>query len=222
MNKLIIFDMDGTTLDTLGYTIDVMNASLLNKGYKALEDIVYKRLLGAGVAVMAKKLLEIVNPDYEKNEEAELIQEIMLNAVKWDEFRDIEVFPYIEKFLPWCQENNIKLAVLSNTPHKLTQILCSKCLPDCFEVVMGEGEVKKKPSSEGIEKICQMCNTRKEQTLLIGDTIVDMQTAANSGVGFVGVTWGCLSIEAWEQQNVKAVATDGETLKNRVADYFDI
>lgn len=220
MKGLIIFDMDGTTLDTLGYTIDVMNAALLNKGYRALSDDIYKQLLGVGVKVMAEKLLAIVKPEHGMGEEEELVKEIMSNATRWDDFRSIDMFSQIEELLRWCMENNVQVSMLSNTPHAMVQVLCSRNLPGYFKVVLGEGEVKRKPSSEGVEKICELCDARKENVLLVGDTMVDYQTAKNSGVSFLGVAWGCLSADQWRENGIHDFVEDGAQLKEWVADYF--
>lgn len=220
MKRLIIFDMDGTTLDTLGYTIDVMNAALLKKGYRALSDDIYRQLLGAGVKVMAQKLLAIVKPEHGADEEKELVKEIMSNATRWDDFRSIDMFSQIEELLRWCMENGVQFSILSNTPHTMVQELCSRNLPEYFKVVLGEGEVKRKPSAEGVKKICKLCDVRKENVLLVGDTMVDYQTAENSGVSFLGVTWGCLNADQWKKNGINDFVEDGEQLRKRVADYF--
>ena len=220
VERLVIFDMDGTTLDTLGYTIDVMNAALLKKGYRALSDDIYKQLLGAGVNVMAQKLLAIVKPDHGADEEKELVKEIMSNAVRWDDFRSIDMFRQIEELLRWCMENDVQVSVLSNTPHTMVQELCSRNLPEYFKVVLGEGEVKRKPSAEGVEKICRLCDVRRENVLLVGDTLVDYQTAENAGVSFLGVTWGCLNADQWRENGIHDFVEDGVQLKEWAADYF--
>lgn len=221
ISNLIIFDMDGTLLDTLPYTIDVMNASLEDMGYRRLDEKAYDNLLGASLDVMSERLLDIVHPVHSTSEVIKMKQTISRNAAKWDAFRPVSVFETIKPVIRRLKQQGIQMAVLSNTPHELTCRLCELYLPDCFKAVYGEGEIERKPSARGVERVMRECASDTNHTLLVGDTSVDVHTAENAGIPMIGVTWGCKKKGEWEKEEILEIAEDGSQLQEAIETYFN-
>lgn len=202
--------MDGTLLDTLPYTIDVMNASLSELGYEIVAEEIYFKLLGASLLVMSKNLLSIVNPGYEEKELKQLMQTITKNIPYWNRYRKITMFETMKPVFDKLQRKDTAMVVISNTPHALVKELCKKHLPNVFTDIYGEGVIARKPSPEGIFKAVEQCHSDLEHTVLIGDTMVDFETSKNAGVKMIGVTWGALSRKELEEADLYAIAETGE------------
>lgn len=220
MKKLVIFDMDGTLLDTLPYTIDVMNAALMGLGYRPLEDDTYNRLLGAKLKVMSESLLKIVHPGYEQEEVKRLMEKIVTNVPHREKYRPIVMFKTMGQVLLKLKEMNITMAVYSNTPHEITRLFCRENLPDCFQVIYGDGAIVSKPSPEGIYQIIEECGADRAQTVLVGDTLTDFETSVNAGIGMAGVTWGCLSKAELKSLDILGAADNGCHLLEILINFF--
>ena len=102
---------------------------------------------------------------------------------------------------------NLKLAVLSNKPHKFTKQSVNKFLSNWrFEIVFGQRDtVPRKPSPEGALEIAKHLNTKPENILYLGDSDVDMQTAVAAGMFPAGVLWGFRSMKELQDAGAKAL-----------------
>ena len=176
MKKLIIFDLDGTLLNTIADLAHSTNHALQVLGYPTHEVTSYNFMVGNGI----NKLFERALPEGEKTEENVLRvrKEFLLH---YDRHNADESRPYpgIPELLEALQNKGHKLAVASNKYQAATV------------AVFGQREgVKVKPDPTVVYDILQIADVPKEEVLYIGDSGVDMQTAINSGVTSCGVTWG--------------------------------
>lgn len=183
----VIFDMDGTLLDTLEDLADAVNAALTSFGYpkRSLEEV--RTFVGNGVG----KLMADAVP--EKTGEKELA--LCLAAFKehyalhWQD----KTAPY-EGILPLLKElkkRGIKTAVISNKYEAAVLQLCRDYFPGSFDTARGEREgVPRKPEPDGVYAILEELGVKKQQAVYVGDSEVDMATACNAGLVSVGVTWG--------------------------------
>ncbi len=187
MIDTVIFDMDGTLLDTLEDLTDATNAGLAAKGYPArsLEEV--RSFVGNGVGVLMRKAV----PKSASEEDAAAC----LDAFKayYAEHWQDKTKPYdgILSLLSALKQRGVRAAVISNKYDRAVTALCEDYFPGCFDAARGEREgVPRKPAPDGIFSILEELGAQKEATIYVGDSEVDMDTAKNAGLVSVGVTWG--------------------------------
>lgn len=189
MKNLVIFDLDGTLLNTIVDLANSTNYALSQMGFPTHEVNEYNFFVGNGI----NKLFERALPEGEKTEEN--IRKVREEFLKhYDSHNTDRSTPYpgIPELLAALQEKGIKLAVASNKYQAATRKLIAHFFPTIrFTEVFGQREgIKVKPDPTIVYDILAKANLSKEETLYVGDSGVDMQTAINSGVTACGVTWG--------------------------------
>ena len=194
MKRLIIFDLDGTLLNTIADLAQATNHALHCLGYPlhALEE--YPMMVGNGV----NKLLERALPDGERSEAN--AQRMRREFVPFYDAHCADLSrPYegITELLEELQRRGCMLAVASNKYQAATERLVAHYFPTVrFCSVLGQREgVAVKPDPVIVDDTLRAAGVAREETLYVGDSDVDMQTARNAGVDACGVTWGFRSAE---------------------------
>lgn len=189
MKSLLIFDLDGTLLDTIGDLATSTNYALTLCGFPTHETPAYRFFIGNGINNLFEKAL----PEGSKTHENILMVRQLFLEYYGAHNSELTV-PYsgITELLQSLQNKGIKLAVASNKYHKATEILIQHFFPEIrFTAVFGQREgVPTKPDPTIIQDILSITKVDKNEVLYIGDSGVDMQTAQNANIDAVGVTWG--------------------------------
>ncbi|WMJ88337.1 HAD family hydrolase [Anaerocolumna sp. MB42-C2] len=183
----IIFDLDGTLLNTLEDLTDSVNYALGKFGYplRSIDEI--RRFVGNGVKV----LINLAVPNGTSAEESDKCLE--LYRKHYSENLQNKTRPYdgISEMLKCLKEMGIKLAVVSNKYDTAVKALCNDYFREFIEVAIGESQgVAKKPAPDSVYAALKVLGSNKEETLYVGDSDVDVHTAHNAGIKCVGVTWG--------------------------------
>jgi phosphoglycolate phosphatase len=189
MKHLVIFDLDGTLLNTIADLAASTNFALAQNGFPTHDTAAYNYFVGNGI----NKLFERALPDgYKTEENIRLIRETFLPYYDKHNMDHSTPYPGIPELLSALQEKKITLAVASNKYQKATEQLVAHFFPTIhFAIVLGQREgIPPKPDPRIVQDILQFTGISKEDTLYIGDSGVDMQTINNSEVEGVGVTWG--------------------------------
>lgn len=189
MKKLIIFDLDGTLLNTIADLAHSTNYALNQLGFPTHEVKKYHFMVGNGI----NKLFERALPEGAKTEENVL--RVRKEFVPYYDQHNADAsspYPGIPELLSYLQSKGIQLAVASNKYQSATQKLIAHYFPKIhFTAVFGQREgIHVKPDPTIIFDILKLADVSKEEVLYVGDSGVDMQTAANAGVTACGVTWG--------------------------------
>ncbi len=198
--KLIIFDLDGTLLNTIADLGAACNEALAHFGYPtyALED--YPRLVGNGV----NKLIERALPEAERTE-ANVQRMRTIFIPYYNEHNRVHTAPYagILETLRALKEKGIRLAIASNKYQEATRIIVAHYFPNTFEIVLGERTgIPRKPHPQIVEDILQATNIHdKSEVLYVGDSDVDMKTAHAAGLTSVACTWGFCTRETLANLN---------------------
>jgi len=202
--KAIIFDLDGTLLDTLEDVANSVNRVLERHGFPthSLDD--YRHFVGYGVAELIKRVVplgECNDSDVTKLEEA-FREEYSRN---WN----VLTKPYegIAETLDELNSHHLKMAVLSNKPDDFTKRCVDAFLPDwSFDMVLGHHRgIPHKPDPTGALQITECLNILPEDILYVGDSAVDMKTAIASGMFPVGALWGFRSKEELQANGAQAL-----------------
>lgn len=190
MKKLAIFDLDGTLLDSIGDLATSVNYALGIHGYPQhpLED--YNYFVGNG----ARELIARALPEGHKDDETidRLREDFKKHYSSGNDIILTKPYPGIPELLENCRKEGVVLAVASNKFHQATDKLIRYYFgDDLFRIILGQREgIPVKPDPTIVYEILEETGFTKEETLYIGDSGVDMQTAIRCGVESVGVTWG--------------------------------
>ena len=189
MKKLVIFDLDGTLLDTIADLAESTNHALKQLGYTTHDVETIRTFVGNGI----NKLLERALPAHEQTEEN--VRLMRSHFVSYYDAHNADLsspYPGIVHLLEDLQEKGIMIAVASNKYQEATVKLVKHYFPMInFIEILGQREgINVKPDPSIVFDILKKANVNKEEVLYVGDSGVDMQTAINAGVDAVGVTWG--------------------------------
>ena len=189
MKKLVIFDLDGTLLDTIADLADASNYALKQLGHPTHPVDTIRTYVGNGI----NKLLERALPESERNEEN--VMRMRSHFVPYYDAHNADLsapYPGIVALLEALQAKGVMLAVASNKYQEATEKLVKHYFPMIdFVEVLGQREgIPVKPDPSIVSDILTKANVSPEETLYVGDSGVDMHTAINAGVDAVGVAWG--------------------------------
>lgn len=211
MKKLVIFDLDGTLLNTIADLAHSTNYALNKLGYPTHEIDQYNFMVGNGI----NKLFERALPEGEKSEENILrVRKEFIPYYDKHNADDSHPYPGIPELLSGVQSKGIQLAVASNKYQSATQKLITHYFSEIhFTAVFGQREgINVKPDPTIVLDILKLANIEKEDVLYVGDSGVDMQTAANAGVTACGVTWGFRPRTELEKFNPSYIVDSAEEI----------
>jgi phosphoglycolate phosphatase len=211
--KIIIFDLDGTLLNTLEDLTDSVNYMLSQFDYpsKNIEQI--KNYVGNGVY----KLIERAVPEGKLNKNFDKCVEIFKNRYKENMYNKTSLYQGIEQMLKKLKQKGFIIAVASNKFDLAVKELCNKYFSNLIDCAFGENEkagIKKKPSPDIVLNILTKYNLLPEQALYVGDSEVDIQTAKNSGIECISVCWGFKTKEFLNQNEATNIIDTPEEIFN--------
>ena len=215
MKKLVIFDLDGTLLDTIADLAVATNYALQQLGYPTHTEETIRTFVGNGI----NKLLERALPTVEKNE-ANVMRMRTYFVPYYDEHNaDLSgPYPGIVALLEEIQKRGLMIAVASNKYQEATAKLVAQYFPTIdFVEVLGQREgIAVKPDPTIVFDILKKAKVAPEDVLYVGDSGVDMQTAQNAGIDAVAVTWGFRPRAELEDYQPKGLIDKAEELLNFV------
>ena len=192
--QLVIFDLDGTLLDTVADLANATNQALEQCGYPTHPVEAYYQFVGNGINKLFARALPA---EHSTEENVQRIRSLFVPY--YNEHNADCSCPYVGVVDLLCQlrSGGVQIAVASNKYHEATLKLVTHFFPDIdFAAIYGQREgVPIKPAPDVVYDILNDTGVAKEETLYVGDSGVDMQTARNAGVESVGVAWGFRSVE---------------------------
>ncbi len=203
--QLVIFDLDGTLLNSIDDLATSTNHALQYYGYPQHDLGKYPFFVGNGIA----KLIERALPTNARTPEiVTQVKEEFIHYYQQHKTDFTRIYPGITETLNTLHKAGCKLAVASNKYHQGTQELIHHFFGDhLFDVVLGQREnIPVKPDPAIVYDILKQTGIAPEHTLYVGDSGVDMLTAANSGITSIGVTWGFRPQEELEKNNACHIA----------------
>lgn len=188
MIKAVIFDLDGTLLNTIDDLGNSANYMLKKLGYPTFSIEEYKYKVGNGM----RKLIERSMPsDHQRDEEIENALDIFMEHYEKHKTDNTAPYKDIPQLLEKLREKGIKTAVVTNKADVAAKPLINGIFPNLFDEVTGQKEdVPTKPNPTVVFNTMKELDVRPEECIFVGDSSVDMQTAKNSGAFALGVLWG--------------------------------
>ena len=208
----VIFDLDGTLLDTLADLADSCNHICANHGWPTHDYSAYCYFIGNGAA----KLVERAIPESVRG--TQLGQEALNEfLVYYEQHKADKTGPYagMPEVVDALKRAGIKIAVLTNKPDAAAGPVMEQYYPGVFELVQGGlPGVPLKPDPAPVHKLLERMGAGRESTLFVGDSNVDIQTARNSGLSGCGLLWGFRSRQELEGEGADYIAAKPEDLLN--------
>lgn len=235
--KAVVFDMDGTVLNTLDDLADSLNYALEKTGHFhdwKTEDV--RLFFGSGAYVAAKRALSLERgmdkdllvtigtpeerlPEGVREEDAQAILKVF--APWYVDHCLIKTGPYpgIPEVLSSLRERGIATAVVSNKLDGAVQELVRDLFPGMFDFCLGESEtIKRKPAPDMTLRCMEVLGAGPETAVYVGDSEVDLQTAANTGMPCIAVDWGFRTRQFLESRGAKVIVSDAEGLLSAILD----
>lgn len=206
----IIFDLDGTLVDTIEDIGDATNTLLKIHGYPQYTKEDFIRWIGNGAAKFIEEAMgEEVEPCQMKNYVSEF-KEIYAGNLH----NKSKLYNGIPELLDELIARGVKLAILSNKPHHLTEAVVSYYLPKWnFNPVFGQRiDVPRKPDPAGAIEIAYMMGIETDRFLFVGDSVGDLKTSKAAGMLPVGVSWGYGLHKTFPVNGASLIHSPGELL----------
>lgn len=211
--SLVIFDMDGTILNTLDDMTDSLNIILekYKLPFHTVDEVRF--MVGNGIP----KLIERAIPDGRANADFDKILSDFI--AYYEEHCAIKTAPYagIPEAIKKLRQSGIKIAVNTNKVEPAAIALCDDYFPGLFDVISGSRPgMPPKPAPDGIYEILKRAGmdgkSEGQRAVFIGDSDVDMQTGMNAGLDVIGVDWGFRGKKFLEEHGAKVIMMDAGEL----------
>ncbi|MBT9149171.1 MAG: HAD family hydrolase [Dehalococcoidia bacterium] len=202
--KAVVFDLDGTLLDTLEDIAHSANTVLARRGFPthSLDD--YRYFVGEGVTTLITRVL----PDEKRNDDT-IAECVRAFREEYGRNWNVKTTPYdgVPQMLDELASRHLKLAVLSNKPDDFTKKCVTELLPDwTFEIVLGlHSGIPPKPDPTGASQVAEYLSVPPSRILYVGDSGIDMKTAIAAGMFPLGVLWGFRSQEELQDNGAQAL-----------------
>lgn len=234
MKKAILFDMDGTILDTLKDLTNAINETMRHFGHRAnYSTKECGMFFGSGVVVALKRALA-----YEAGysyKDLELIgtkkeETLHLPAFELEDLQEYyrpfyashckestKPYPGILQMIRDLKEAGLLVACISNKPNPAVQALCQEHFEGAFDFALGEiPQIPRKPEACMIQKALEALACQPEEALYVGDSEIDLLTAKNSGMEVILVDWGFRSRNFLLDQGANKIVSNCQELKNSI------
>ena len=194
--KLIIFDLDGTLIDTLNDIEHIFNYVLIKNGLEEKSKNFYKKNIGNGLENLLRKCL----PDSFTGDFDSLSKSVR-DRYKSQLNTKTKIYEGIIPVLEYLKKNKVNMAVISNKLHSLAVRSVETYFNSYrMKVIGAEGGFPRKPSPDSTFHMLQNFNCSVSDTLFVGDSIVDIKTAQNANINSVAVLWGNGKEEDFKKQ----------------------
>lgn len=204
MKRLIVFDLDGTLINSLEDLADSANHVLIQHGFPTHPVDAYRYFVGDGV----RKLIERILPTEERNDtQIEQCRQEFVDYYRIHMEDKTAVYGGITDLLKALKARGLKIAVATNKVHVAVEPLMAKYFPGIhFDSLIGQREgIPVKPAPQIMFDILKETGCQPSEALHVGDTATDMQLAHNAGVTPVGVLWGYRPLEELQEAGAKYI-----------------
>lgn len=211
MYKLVVFDLDGTLLDTLGDLAAAGNYALARMGLSAHESERYKYFVGNGIPKLIERILPEGSSEKDRQTAYSLFSEY------YERHKSDRTAPYsgITELLAEMRTREITAVCCTNKDHKFAAELLEQFFGDCIVETVGAGRgFPKKPDPAAVKYLAEKHLRQGQKPLYVGDSGVDMQTAQNAGIDCCGVLWGFRGRGELEQFSPKYIVQSVPELRS--------
>ncbi|MBE6715358.1 MAG: HAD family hydrolase [Ruminococcaceae bacterium] len=207
--KLVIFDLDGTILDTLEDLYNSVNFALCKNNLPERSIVEVRSFVGNGIRL----LIERAVPENTAPKTVDIIFSDFKSHYRNHSIDNTEPYPGIIDLLVELRKSGIKTAVVSNKADFAVQELIKQYFDGLFDFAVGEREnIAKKPNPDSVYEALRFLDINKEEAVYIGDSEVDIETARNSGLDEIIVDWGFRDTDFLHKCGAKLIFSEPDKL----------
>ena len=207
--KAVVFDLDGTLSDTISAIARAVNLTMDHFGYPTHDEGAVRRAVGNGATTLIRRLMPTELADND---------ELVLAARK--KYDDMYALTYMEttdtydgvkEAVRALKDKGLKIAVFSNKQDEYVKALIKQYFPDdTVTVARGQTDLPIKPDISGLVKILEQLEVSADECVFVGDSGVDVKTAQNADMDFIGVSWGFWGRERLAESGSEVIIDDPE------------
>jgi HAD superfamily hydrolase (TIGR01509 family) len=207
MIKGVVFDFDGTLVDSMNIIFEVLNEALSKRNLPKISLELLGRMAGQPIS-------DMVNAEMH-------VPETTIKAIEKDVFKSYMKFcrtscqplPHVENTLKILKSKGVKLGLLTTTPRKPLEVAVRKlAIGKYFDVMLAKNDAKNKPDPDGLKRIIREFGIRKDYCLYVGDSPTDILTGKAAGIKTIAITTGITTMEQLKENTPDNVITDMEQL----------
>ena len=207
----VIFDLDGTLLNTLDDLADSVNYALKAFDFPIHTRDSVRKMVGNGIYVLMEKAIPDGRENPQYNPCVSLFKDYYFTHMKVKTAPFDGIMPMIEQL----QKHNLKLAIVSNKFDSAVKELCQDFFTPYITTSIGQSDsIEKKPAPDTVFMAMEQLHTSPESSIYVGDSDVDIDTANNSGIPYISVSWGFKDREFLENYGAKQIVDTVEDLQN--------
>ena len=204
----VIFDLDGTLIDSVGDIANAVNDVLTELGFPTHDIEFYKENIGGGINDLIQCSLP-KNHSVKPEAYIERLDYYYIDHLN----KTTEVYPYIMDTLDFLRSKNVPIAVVSNKRHPFTIDSVDKFFKEYIEIAIGSGkQFPLKPDPTSSHHVLKRFNAKPELSYFVGDTEYDIKTAHNAGMISLGVLWGMSDKDKLESFNPDYLFEDPKSM----------
>lgn len=209
MYKYVIFDLDGTLLNTLEDLANAGNYALKTMGFPTYANEKYKYFVGNGIP----KLIERIVPKGISQSDMQKVHTLFSQYYEAHCIDKTKPYDNIPEMLKKLKNSGVKTAVATNKDHVFSVKLIKDFFGDDIDFVCGRKDgFPKKPDPYIVNTLIEQLNAVRKETLYVGDSNVDMETAINANLDSCGVLWGFRTEKELMESGAKHIAADANQL----------
>lgn len=217
MKKVVIFDLDGTLLNTLADLADCTNAVLSAHGFPVHPEEAYRYFVGDGAWNQMRRAL----PAGTDEETVVQVHDEYMALYSENSMNRTCPYPGIPALLSRLKQDGCALAVCSNKPDARTKEMIAHYFPGAFDCVIGHVEgAPVKPDPGIVRQILEALDAENARVFYVGDTATDVKTAKNAFLPCAGVLWGFRDRSELESAGADRIAVDPEELYTIISEFF--
>lgn len=206
----IIFDLDGTLLDTLQDLVDSTNFALAQMNFPIRTADEVRSFVGNGVAKLIEKAVPQGTDEQTVRQTLDVFKEYYAANCE----THTRAYDGILPLLDTLSQKGLKLAVVSNKIDEAVRVLCKKYFDDYITLSVGDREgMKRKPAPDSVFEVLSKLGVNREDAVYIGDSEVDIMTANNAQIDLICVTWGFRDKEFLLQNGATVLVNSAEELQ---------
>lgn len=189
--RAVVFDLDGTLIESAGDISDALNAALIDEGLGGLDEHAVRGMIGAGARVLVERALSEVGGRDDEARVRRLVDRFEGHYLKLGAGRS-KIFPGGLELLRRLRKTGASLGICTNKPDEITQMVVRDIgLLDYVDVVVGvRPNLRRKPAPDMLLQVCDALGCTPAEALMVGDSSIDVETARAAGVPVVVVSFG--------------------------------
>ena len=207
MIRGIVFDFDGTIVDSMQMVFSALNDALKRRNLPTIEIELLGRMAGLPVIDIISSKAHIT-----KAAAKEVEKDVFKTYTSFCR-TSCQLLPHVESTLKTLKSKKIKLGLFTTTPTKPLMAVEKKfSLKDYFDIMIAKEDAENKPNPEGLNKIVKEFGIRKDECLYVGDSPIDILTGKAAGIKAIAVTTGIATLQQLKETNPDGIISDLEKL----------